>query len=335
MRTDYAFRKEPGREVAHDCGRAALHAPVLDLGRPAFERLARSRRWTAFARFRSSIYLRGEDGDIVCLCSHYLESGPLSVRCALPEAIDWRQIGCGVEATGQFDGESLHFGSRIRFDFGRARIWNPAGVDEHCFATSAHLSAVLEAAAVRAPKAGLGAVFRKPHSRLATDHSRASDGVLAAAAPALEALTRWLAYVCARQEARTLPPPRRALELVGLGPGLTPSGDDYLGGLMIGLRAINRGDLATGLARLVLPVARRATSAISYAHLACAAAGYGGAALHRTIAAIAGSQHLDSGPCLDGVARIGATSGWDALAGAALPLCFYLGVRPPAPESGY
>lgn len=317
-------------------GRAALHAPVLDLGQPARDRLARSSRWTAFARFRRSIYLRGEDRDIVCLCSHSFEPGPLSVRCALPEAIDWRRLDCGTAATGQFDGESLHFGSCVRFDLSRARVWKPAGVDELCKAASARLRALLEAAAVRAPEeAGLGTVFRMPRSRPATDQSRASHGVLAAAAPALAALQRWLAYAGARQEARALPPPRRAIELVGLGPGLTPSGDDYLGGLMIGLHAINRGDLATGLARLILPVARRATGAISYAHLACAAAGYGGAALHRTIAAVAGSEPLGPGSYLDGVARMGATSGWDALAGAALPLCIHLGVDPPALESGY
>lgn len=334
MRTNHAYRSEPEREIAHDAGRAALHAPVLDLGQPARDRLARSRRWTAFARFRRSIYLRGEDSDIICLCSHSLDSGPLNVRCALPGAVDWRRLDCGAAATGQFDGESLWFGSRARFDLGRARIWKPAGFDGLCNTASVRLRAFLEAAAVRAPDAGLGTVFRMPRSRPATDRSRASHGVLAAAAPALAALERWLAYARIRQEARPLPPPRRAIDLVGLGPGLTPSGDDYLGGLMIGLRAISRGDLATDLARLVLPVARRATGAISNAHLACAAAGFGGAALHRTVAAIAGSEDLNTGPYLDGVARMGATSGWDALAGAALPLCIHLGVRPPAPESG-
>lgn len=326
---------EPGYEVIHDGGSAALHAPVLDLGQPARDRLARSRRWMAVARFQRSVYLRGEDRDIVCLCSHSLDSGPLNVRCALPEAIDWRHLDCGAELTGRFDGESLRFGGRIRFGLGRARIWKPANIAQLCNAASARLRAFLAAAAVRAPDAGLGTVFRMPRSRPATDQSRASDGVLVAAAPALAALRRWLAYAGIGQESRALPPPREAIEIVGLGPGLTPSGDDYLGGLMIGLRAIRRGDLAIGLARLVLPVARRATATISYAHLACAAEGYGGAALHRTLAAIAGSEPLDTGPCLDGVARMGATSGWDALAGAALPLCIRLGVRPPAPESGY
>ncbi len=335
MRTNHPSWTEPGYEVIHDGGRAALHAPVLDLGQPAHDRLARSRRWMAIARFRRSVYLRGEDRDIVCLCGHSLDSGPLNVRCALPEVVDWRHLDCGAEPTGQFDGESLRFGDRIRLRLGRARIWKPASVDGLCHGASARLRAVLAAAAVRAPGAGLGTVFRMPRSRPATDHSLASDGVLVAAGPALAALGRWLACAGIGQTVRALPPPREAIEIVGLGPGLTPSGDDYLGGLMIGLRAINRADLAIGLARLVLPVARGTTATISSAHLACAAEGYGGAALHRTLAAIAGSEPLDTGPCLDGVARMGATSGWDALAGAMLPLCIHLGVRPPAPGSGY
>jgi hypothetical protein len=119
--------------------------------------------------------------------------------------------------------------------------------------------------------------------------------------------------------------------LIGLGPGLTPSGDDFLGGLMIGLRTMNRIDLADRLARLVLPEARQATSAISYVHLACAARGVGSEVLHQTLAALAAWDPLDVGPCLEGIGRMGATSGWDALAGALLPLRMYFNARTPVP----
>lgn len=330
---------EPALRTTLRCGTTAnggwrvLDVPVLDMGRPARDRLASSRCWTAIARFRRSLYLRGENGEIVCLCNASIDPGPLNVRCALPRMIDWRDLDAGPAETVEIEDESLRFGRRVRFCFGRARVWKPARAGGLCKATPARVDAVIEAAAERAPNAGLGAAFRLQRSSSPHRRSPNSDGLLAAAKPALAALARWLGDACAARESRTLPPPQ-ALGLVGLGPGLTPSGDDYLGGLMIGLRAVNRHDLATAIARLVLPVARRQTGAISHAHLVCAAEGQAGAALHRTVAAMAGTGPFDVGPCLDAVARMGATSGWDALAGTLLPFRIRLGIRLPAPQSG-
>lgn len=334
MRTDRALQSRTVFQISADGGWPGLNAPALDLGRPARDRLACGRRWTAIARFRRSMYLRGDNRDIVCLCSSTIDPGPLNVRCVLPATEDWRRLDLGADRTADIDGASLRFGNRIRFDFGGARIWKPVRVRGFRDTTSARLGALLDAAAGRAPGIGLGAIFRTARSRPVDGCSPASHGLFDAAIPALAALARWLEDACMRRQHRTVAPPREAIGLVGLGPGLTPSGDDYLGGVMVGLHAMNRDDLAAVLARFVLPVARRRTGAISHAHLACAAEGHGGAALHRTIAAIAGSGPLDVGPCLDAVARMGATSGWDALAGVALPISIYLGTEPPMPQAG-
>ena len=81
--------------------------------------------------------------------------------------------------------------------------------------------------------------------------------------------------------------PFRAVEsLIGLGPGLTPSGDDLLGGVLITLRALGWPQAADTLGCWLLPRARARTHAISYAHLACAAGGEGAAALHDTLATL-------------------------------------------------
>jgi len=321
-----------GCDAAANSGWRALNVPVLNIGRPARDRLASSRRWAVIARFRRSLYLRGENGEIVCLCSASVDPGPLNVRCGLPEVVDWR---CLYAETAEIEDESLHFGKRIRFCFGRAQVWQPERGRGLRHATPARIDAVLEAVAERAPNAGLGALLRLERWSSPRGRSAMSDGLLVAAKPALAALARWLGVACAARESRTPPPPPQAVGLVGLGPGLTPSGDDYLGGLMIGLRAVNRLDLATAIARLVLPVARRQTGAISHAHLVCAAEGQAGAALHRTVATIAGPGPSDIASCLAAVARMGATSGWDALAGAVLPFRIRFGIRRPKPEPGH
>jgi len=101
--------------------------------------------------------------------------------------------------------------------------------------------------------------------------------------------------------------------LIGLGPGLTPAGDDFVGGAMIALRAFDRGPLADRVAAWALPLARTNTSRISRAHLECAAAGQGHEALHDLLCTFE-KRHLDR------LARVGHTSGLDAAAGALLAL---------------
>lgn len=111
-----------------------------------------------------------------------------------------------------------------------------------------------------------------------------------------------------------------AAGLVGLGPGLTPSGDDFIGGAMVALRALGRGVIADRLAEWALPLAAAGTSRISRAHLAEAARGEGAGALHEMIEIIswpAGGGILSR---LEAIDAVGHTSGWDALAGAAAAL---------------
>ena len=140
----------------------------------------------------------------------------------------------------------------------------------------------------------------------------ADSPLLAHARPALEALDAWLE----RPQAAV---PRRARELIGLGPGLTPSGDDYLGGLMIGLRAVGWRDRAAALWRWLDPLASERTSAISRAHLAAAANGEVHEALHDCVEALfaakAPPRDARWSLLLSRLDAVGHCSGRDGLAG--------------------
>ena len=139
----------------------------------------------------------------------------------------------------------------------------------------------------RVPEEGLGCLITGRHNAL-SEHAQ----------PAIEAVERWLAGHTLAKETELL---------VGLGPGLTPSGDDYLGGVMVALRLAGRGGQADALWRWLEPRLKQRTSAISAAHLAAAAAGEAHEALHEVLN---GSLEFDK---LDAV---GHCSGWDGLAGA-------------------
>jgi hypothetical protein len=111
---------------------------------------------------------------------------------------------------------------------------------------------------------------------------------------------------------------RAPLDLVGLGPGLTPSGDDLLCGALVALHAIGQVALARDLYAAIGEAARFATSPLSAACLKAAAEGQSSESLHATIVALL-AHHSVARP-LEAVAQIGHTSGWDALAGAVLVL---------------
>jgi hypothetical protein len=144
-----------------------------------------------------------------------------------------------------------------------------------------------EKAKNRIPAEGLGGLVIGAHNAL-SGHAQ----------PALDALERWLVGNALADEAQ---------QLIGLGPGLTPSGDDYLGGMLVALRLTGRSMQAEGLWRWLQPRLKARTSAISAAHLAAAAAGEAHEALHRV---------LGGDPDLEGLDGVGHCSGWDALAGA-------------------
>jgi hypothetical protein len=104
--------------------------------------------------------------------------------------------------------------------------------------------------------------------------------------------------------------------LIGLGPGLTPSGDDFLVGALAALDAIGTRDAHAALATAVADAAG-ATSALSGCFLRAAAAGHVGEALHRaTVALLTG----DADAAIAAVAHIGHSSGWDMIAGSATVL---------------
>ncbi len=171
-------------------------------------------------------------------------------------------------------------GERVALSIGST--WSPKRSVGHL-----DLLALREAARGRVPAEGLGCLVAGMHNALS-----------AHAQPALDAVDEWIAGHSLDS---------RAEQLIGLGPGLTPSGDDYLGGVMVALHLLHRPSQAASLWRWLEPKLASRTSAISAAHLAAAATGEAHEALHDVL-----HGNLD----LDALDAVGHCSGWDALAGS-------------------
>ena len=181
---------------------------------------------------------------------------------------------------------------KIAVNLENAQLWEPAPFRG---GARPHLDALCAALDGHVPEEGLGCTILGIHNAL-TVHAQ----------PALEALDRWLAGHALANE---------AAQLIGLGPGLTPSGDDYLGGVLVGLRWLGRGAQADSLWRWLEPRLEPRTSAISAAHLAAAATGQVHEALHEVLDNLSAWQAPDLHPSLARLDAVGHTSGWDALAG--------------------
>jgi hypothetical protein len=183
-------------------------------------------------------------------------------------------------------------GQHISLAVDNASIWTPRSLNGAARPNIEALRASLDG---HVPEDGLGCTI------LGVDNALSVH-----AQPALEALERWLAGHALGAEVE---------ELIGLGPGLTPSGDDYLGGVLIGLRWLGRGAHADSLWRWLAPRLAQRTSAISAAHLAAAAAGEGHEALHEVLDNLAAWETPSLTASLGRLDAVGHSSGWDALAG--------------------
>lgn len=122
--------------------------------------------------------------------------------------------------------------------------------------------------------------------------------------------------------------------VLGLGPGLTPSGDDLLAGILVTCGQLRSRSVGTGVAALGEHVAARAgdrTPALSAALLRCAADGLAAEPVLGLIDAVVGRRPL--GPALCTLLSVGHTSGHDTARGVHVAAAALLDRTPGAPLS--
>src|SRR5262249_9568576 len=126
-----------------------------------------------------------------------------------------------------------------------------------------------------------------------------------------------LAAACAADDAARAA--ASATTLIGLGPGLTPAGDDFVGGvffaraLLSGLGVIDS-DRWRAAAAAIQTAARRLTHRISATLLGDLLVGEGWAPLHDLAAALANADDARALGAARQLVSLGHSSGWDLLA---------------------
>lgn len=274
-------------------------------------------RGRVLAQTTGACYLVGEDGDVLWLGTN---TTPRHRRCIV--------VGCELPrlpAGGAFAvrGRNLDFGQGMQLRLRGAAVWRAPAV---------RAEDVLPAAAVAV---ALGELYRRicalPDSRglgvlIPPIMATAFTGKLRAPLAGGPLLERAFASVAAIVEGCLCHDPagvaKAAASLIGLGPGLTPSGDDFVGGLAFAAHHLGKAYPAAcrwdgrPIAALVAG-ARARTNVVSHAILSDLAVGHGPEPLHGLLVSLlSGRQEKDAiGRALVRLVNVGHTSGWDLLAG--------------------
>jgi Protein of unknown function (DUF2877) len=284
---------------------APFSISITSMGPVARRTVARMGQGRVAAVFDRSFYIEYGD-EFVCIGVPALIPGPLTASADVPSGMNWASSGIRDDARVSGADGILSVGDRFRFHTRSAQQWSPPPFPGLA-SGAVPMDAVLSDVRAMAPTDGLAPILFRGAG------TGPMSPVVNAAWPAHRRMSDWVLKVAAGIDAS--PPEESVCRLLGLGPGLTPSGDDYLGGMMIALHAFGYGQAVERLYAIIDREAPRRTNRISAAHLAATREGWGAAPLHDMLNLLV----TETGPPLPSliydVDRIGHTSGWDALTG--------------------
>ncbi|MGI9302287.1 MAG: DUF2877 domain-containing protein [Gammaproteobacteria bacterium] len=272
------------------------------------------------AVFERSFYVRNAHCGLLCIGGSGIGAGPLNCVCDATADVDWRDQDVRQGLRGHFDTNRLYLDANLSFDVSSASPWAPPAFPSEWRPdkVGAGINALSMAIAqLDSVASGLMSFVFPNHPVGSSDHTYLHSAISRRAGRAVSATGNWLDGVVRQKEADI---PQEMLDLVGLGQGLTPSGDDFLGGVLVALHAFEYTAARKRLADKLLRYAQGRTNAISYVHLCSAAEGQGAAVLHDMMIALCTGDREKIESILPAVDAIGHSSGWDALAGIATVL---------------
>lgn len=297
-------------------------------------------RGRVLAVVSDAVYLSDDEGEITWIAREGLPAHTRGVLASFePPQVAVEQYPPGPGSTFSVRWPHLRIGDSWEIDLETAAEWRPPALEPGQAAAPALVSArgrQLLAAIHNAesiPPKGLGRIVpliprpdRRNRGGLAAAEGRdvglsvadlpgGADPLIEHASGPVAAIAR----ACLERDMACIEQAGR--ELVGLGPGLTPAGDDFLGGLLFiahHLAAAYPADLhwEERPGRELLAWAHTRTNRISYVVLKDMAAGLGPEPLHELVISLLRGQEVNRlMPQVVRLTAIGHSSGWDILAG--------------------
>jgi hypothetical protein len=269
--------------------------------------------WRVHSVFRAAFNLVSDRRELLGIVTAPAGNGPATLVLSVSDVTWTPQLGDPATLVG----ERLVLGDRLALDLSRAALWDPPPIRRALSFGEIldRLESAVGVAAARAPSAGLAPLLPEAR-RLAGRAPRGLsttplDGAALVVQHAWEALSA-IAEAIRRAHWSDVFAPAR--ELSGLGPGLTPSGDDLLVGMALGLRA-GLGTLLPELASAFSAAVEGRTTDLAEARVRHAVAGRADEAVHSLLVALVDGPRDRLEPAVRSALAYGHSSGADTLVG--------------------
>jgi hypothetical protein len=285
--------------------------PIVRSGILAGEFFRHGARADIAAVFDRSFYLRSGD-TFICVGEPGIGNGPLTLIADFSASFRPSNLGLHPGRSAFLADRRIIIGDAIEFDLNRCVPWHPPPwpVCQSPIRLTDICAAVARAAAVEAPREGFGQVFSL-HEQVTHRTTLAS-----LARGPIARFESWLSDALGDRDTPAIAP-APVQGLIGLGPGLTPSGDDFLVGALALLDALAERNIHAALTAAIADAPPASTSPLSRCLLRAAAAGHTGEHLHCAVASVISGKPASA---IAAVRNIGHSSGWDMLAGIVITL---------------
>lgn len=273
--------------------------------------LAPGRSGKVLATFSKAIYLLTDDSELFWITSNDspLHRRALQISTRLPE----------VQAGSPFHVQDHHLtiASDFAYDLNSAALWNAPSIDQqhidisHIPARIQSLFASLDLSQAKGFGNFIPDILRLANYESVHPQTKTSDLMLAFARPHIMDM----ANACLENQPVQIL--QTADALIGLGAGLTPSGDDFIGGLLFCIANLQDVYPELNLINpLLLEHYRSRTHQISFTLLKDLANGHAIAPLHHIINGLLGGASLENiRLSVSQLTQVGHSTGWDLLTG--------------------
>jgi hypothetical protein len=286
-------------------------ADITQAGPVARRCLAPGQAGKVLAAFSKAIYLVTNDSELFWIA---VDDAPMHRRCArISDALP----GPSPETPFRIVGHHLLIDSGFNFNIDNTSLWSASYIDSKHVLQIQELPTRINSLFLNldlSQAKGFGKLI--PHilslSQNESHFLSSADPILVYAQPFVLNIAR------ACQERNTSLISQNADRLIGLGSGLTPSGDDFVGGMLFSIKILQSAypELVSMSGFFPIEVYRSKTHLISFTLLGDLANGHAIEPLHQIINGLLSGKAIESiYPFILQLTQVGNSTGWDMLAG--------------------
>lgn len=296
-----------------------LQATVTQMGLVARECLAPGQRGQVFASVSRAVYLLTDDEELFWLST---ETGAMHRRCA---AVSLLPPGSCAGSRFHVEGSRLIIAPSFVIDIQPANLWQASMRVESILPENeitARVYALIDYLDL-SQAMGFGQLISSIRSLAKGDTTSPLpipvDPISTVAQPTV------LGFVQACRQANSVQISKQIDNLIGLGAGLTPSGDDCVGGFLFALKSLQNAYPDSNLVTQAIPIElfRPRTNLISFTLLRDLDEGHGPAPLHEVMSSLLHAEEFEHmSYWVRQLTQIGHSTGWDMLTGLLTGLLF-------------